>query len=88
MAQKSKRPGRGQSTEAHQQQTTNSDPELREFSNAGKVLLEAALKTAEELGPVFPCNPENKRPFTKHGFRTRQPIPPKSNDGGGGGLTL
>ena len=77
MAQKSKRPGRGQSTEAHQQQTTNSDPELREFSNAGKVLLEAALKTAEELGPVFPCNPENKRPFTKHGFKDATTDPAK-----------
>jgi hypothetical protein len=75
MAQTSKRPGRERSTEARQQQNTNSDPEFRGFSNAGKVLLKAALKTAQELGPVFPCNPENKRPFTKHGFKdaTRDP---------------
>ncbi|GGC31250.1 hypothetical protein GCM10011371_18350 [Novosphingobium marinum] len=32
-------------------------------------LLEAALAYAREGLPVFPCRPDNKRPWTRHGFK-------------------
>lgn len=32
-------------------------------------VLEAALDYAESGIPVFPCNPDNKRPLTEHGFK-------------------
>lgn len=32
-------------------------------------ILESALRYAQKGMPAFPCNPENKQPFTPHGFR-------------------
>jgi hypothetical protein len=48
-------------------------------SQAGIIgaLLEAAFGYAEGGIPVFPCNPDNKRPMTEHGFRDATTDPEK-----------
>ena len=34
------------------------------------IMLQAALEiVAKEGWPIFPCKPQNKRPFTLHGFK-------------------
>ncbi|MBE6442790.1 MAG: bifunctional DNA primase/polymerase [Desulfovibrio desulfuricans] len=37
--------------------------------NDSMSMLQAALGYAKRGKPVFPCNPENKRPYTRHGFK-------------------
>ena len=47
-------------------------------------ILQAALALAERGWPVFPCNPLDKRPLTKHGFKDASKDPKQINAWWGG----